>query len=327
MIRRCKALPTIVAAFARRFFLLVAAVFRARGNSQLSRRNAFATIFPDADGAPQSGGQRWYNRLPRANGGSWRPSSGGRSNRPVDDRAHVGHRRFRSAAEARFSIAFTTRCPPTRARRPHVTVRGRRIAACAVVAVAAVALAACGSKTGSDDDRRRWRQRRHLRHTIKVGLLNSLSGTMAISEVTVRDSHHAGDRRDQRQGRGARQEDPAGRRGRRLGLADLRREGREADQPGPGRRRLRLLDLGQPQGGQAGLREEQGAAVLPGAVRGPGTVALHLLHRRHHQPADRARPGLPQGAGQDSRSTWSAATTSSRAPPTRSSRRTRRPTG
>ncbi|MBB5872380.1 urea transport system substrate-binding protein [Allocatelliglobosispora scoriae] len=65
--------------------------------------------------------------------------------------------------------------------------RGRRLMACSAILVAAVALTACGSKTGegatgagvtadtSGD-------------TVKVGLLNSLSGTMAISEVTVRDS-------------------------------------------------------------------------------------------------------------------------------------------
>jgi urea transport system substrate-binding protein len=65
------------------------------------------------------------------------------------------------------------------------TIRGRMAALCAALAVALV-LPGCGSKTGetttsgvtidvSGD-------------TIKVGLLNSLSGTMAISEVTVRDA-------------------------------------------------------------------------------------------------------------------------------------------
>ena len=65
--------------------------------------------------------------------------------------------------------------------------RGRRLAACAAIVAAAMALAACGSKTGSgttsvgevvDTSG----------PTIKVGLLNSLSGTMAISEVTVHDA-------------------------------------------------------------------------------------------------------------------------------------------
>ena len=42
----------------------------------------------------------------------------------------------------------------------------------------------------------------------------------------------------------------------------------------------------QPQGRAAGVRRPQGPAVLPGAVRGPGVFAQHLLHRRDHQPAD-----------------------------------------
>ena len=42
-------------------------------------------------------------------------------------------------------------------------------------------------------------------------------------------------------------------------------------------------------------RGNNGAAVLPGAVRGPGGVAEHLLHRRDDQPADRPGDGLPQG--------------------------------
>ena len=66
--------------------------------------------------------------------------------------------------------------------------------------------------------------------------------------------------------------------------------------------------------------------VLPGAVRGPGVVEEHLLHRRDHQPADRPGAGLPQGEGRQVASSWWAATTSSRRPPTRSSRPTRRPT-
>jgi urea transport system substrate-binding protein len=63
------------------------------------------------------------------------------------------------------------------------------LAACAAILVAAAVLTGCGSKTtdkssstvgGAVADT--------SGSTIKVGLLNSLSGTMAISEVTVRDS-------------------------------------------------------------------------------------------------------------------------------------------
>ncbi|TMR25018.1 urea ABC transporter substrate-binding protein [Nonomuraea turkmeniaca] len=68
-------------------------------------------------------------------------------------------------------------------------VRGRRIAACAAVVATAMTLASCGSRvdqsssstaaTGAVDA---------SGTTIKVGLLNSLSGTMAISEVTVKNA-------------------------------------------------------------------------------------------------------------------------------------------
>jgi urea transport system substrate-binding protein len=67
-------------------------------------------------------------------------------------------------------------------------VRGRRIAACAVILVAAVTLAACGSKTKQPGAGGGGAVVDTSGPTIKVGLLNSLSGTMAISEVTVRDS-------------------------------------------------------------------------------------------------------------------------------------------
>jgi urea transport system substrate-binding protein len=65
--------------------------------------------------------------------------------------------------------------------------RGRRIAACAAILVTAVALAACGSKTGENTSSGA-AAADTSGSTIKVGLLNSLSGTMAISEVTVRDA-------------------------------------------------------------------------------------------------------------------------------------------
>ncbi|MBX7266797.1 urea ABC transporter substrate-binding protein [Micromonospora sp. Llam7] len=65
--------------------------------------------------------------------------------------------------------------------------RGRRILAGAMTLVAAAALAACGSKT-TDENTSAGVSADVSGDTVKVGLLNSLSGTMAISEVTVRDS-------------------------------------------------------------------------------------------------------------------------------------------
>lgn len=62
-----------------------------------------------------------------------------------------------------------------------------RLMAYGVLLVAAVALSACGAKTG-DTNSGTGVTADTSGDTVKVGLLNSLSGTMAISEVTVRDS-------------------------------------------------------------------------------------------------------------------------------------------
>src|SRR3990170_957341 len=63
---------------------------------------------------------------------------------------------------------------------------GRRLMAGSAILVAAVALSACGSKTGETATNGVTADTSG--DTVKVGLLNSLSGTMAISEVTVRDA-------------------------------------------------------------------------------------------------------------------------------------------
>jgi urea transport system substrate-binding protein len=68
-------------------------------------------------------------------------------------------------------------------------LRRRQLTACAAVLVAAVALTGCGSKTSDKGSSTAGGAVADTSgSTIKVGLLNSLSGTMAISEVTVRDS-------------------------------------------------------------------------------------------------------------------------------------------
>ena len=61
-----------------------------------------------------------------------------------------------------------------------------RVLAAVVAATVAAALTACGAKTGSSATEGAVVDTSGP--TIKVGLLNSLSGTMAISEVTVRDA-------------------------------------------------------------------------------------------------------------------------------------------
>jgi urea transport system substrate-binding protein len=75
-----------------------------------------------------------------------------------------------------------------RSRRPRgALTRGKRLAAAAAIVAATVALSACGSKTG-ETATAVGATADTSGSTVKVGLLNSLSGTMAISEVTVRDS-------------------------------------------------------------------------------------------------------------------------------------------
>ncbi|MCW6010440.1 urea ABC transporter substrate-binding protein [Micromonospora sp. CPCC 205371] len=66
------------------------------------------------------------------------------------------------------------------------SLRGRRTGA--LLIAVALALTACGSKTGENESSSSGAVADTSGDTVKVGLLNSLSGTMAISEVTVRDS-------------------------------------------------------------------------------------------------------------------------------------------
>ncbi|MEH1129744.1 urea ABC transporter substrate-binding protein [Micromonospora sp. CPCC 206061] len=66
------------------------------------------------------------------------------------------------------------------------SLRGRRSGA--LLIAVALALTACGSKTGENESSSSGAVADTSGDTVKVGLLNSLSGTMAISEVTVRDS-------------------------------------------------------------------------------------------------------------------------------------------
>jgi urea transport system substrate-binding protein len=68
-----------------------------------------------------------------------------------------------------------------------ISLKRRSLAVLAAAATVA-ALGACGSKTGSDSTSAGAAAVDTSGTTVKIGLLNSLSGTMAISEVTVRDS-------------------------------------------------------------------------------------------------------------------------------------------
>lgn len=64
----------------------------------------------------------------------------------------------------------------------------RRFLSGGLALTAVVALSACGAKTDATGSSEGAAQADVSGDTVKVGLLNSLSGTMAISEVTVRDS-------------------------------------------------------------------------------------------------------------------------------------------
>ena len=106
--------------------------------------------------------------------------------------------------------------------------------------------------------------------TIKVGILHSLSGTMAISETTLKDVVLMMiDEQNKKGGLlGKKLEavvvDPAS------NWPLFAEKARELLAEGQGRGGVRLLDLGQPQVGAAGVRGAERPAVLPGAVRGRG---------------------------------------------------------
>ena len=122
--------------------------------------------------------------------------------------------------------------------------------------------------------------------TIKVGILHSLSGTMAISETTLKDVDAHADRRAEQEGRPARQE-ARGCRGRPgLELAAVRGKGARAHHQGQGRRSCsaagprcrasRCLPV---------FKELDSILFYPGAIRRRGERAQRVLYRRRAQPA------------------------------------------
>ena len=166
----------------------------------------------------------------------------------------------------------------------------------AAVAVAGLLLTGCGARDDASTGSTAASCVDTSKDTIKVGSLHSLSGTMAISEVTVANSTKLAI--DQINAAG-------GVLGKKIEIVledgasdpDLRREGREADQLRLCRFGIRRLDLIEPQGHEAQVREPELAALLPRAVRGSGRFEEHLLHRRHHQSADHPGAGLPEAEG------------------------------
>ena len=89
--------------------------------------------------------------------------------------------------------------------------------------------------------------------TVRVGVLHSLTGTMAISEVTVKNATLLAIDEINAKGGVTGKENRAGDGGRRVGTRDLRPKGTKAYSGRQGRHRIRGMDVGQPQGDAAGV--------------------------------------------------------------------------
>ena len=109
--------------------------------------------------------------------------------------------------------------------------------------------------------------------TIKVGVLHSLSGTMAISETVLKDTVlMAIDEINAKGGLLGKKLEPV--------VVDpasnwplFAEKAKQLIGAGQGRRDLRLLDQREPQVGAAGVRRTEQPALLPGAVRRRRAVA------------------------------------------------------
>ena len=135
--------------------------------------------------------------------------------------------------------------------------------------------------------------------TIKVGILHSLSGTMAICETVAEGRRADDDRRDQRQGRRPRQAsskpvvvDPAS------NWPLFAEKAKQLHHAGQGRGGLRLLDVSvSPQVRAAGVRKEQRPALLSGPVRRRRVFAERVLHRRGAESAGDSGGRVPDEQG------------------------------
>ena len=144
--------------------------------------------------------------------------------------------------------------------------------------------------------------------TIKVGVLHSLSGTMAISETVAEGRRADDDRGDQRQGRRAWARSSS--RSSSIPASNwplFAEKARQLHHAGQGRRGVRLLDVGVAQVGAAGVRGAERPAVLPGAVRGRGAVEERVLHRRRAEPAGDPGGRVPDEQGRRRRQALGAA--------------------
>ena len=138
--------------------------------------------------------------------------------------------------------------------------------------------------------------------TIKVGILHSLSGTMAISESALKDTVLMLVADQNKKGGLLGRKLEAGRRRPRIGPGCLYRQGPRVARKGEGRGRVRLLDLDLPEGGDSRLRAIERPAVLSRPERRRGKLAQCFLHRRGAKPAGHSGRSLSdeQGGRRDS---------------------------
>ena len=122
-------------------------------------------------------------------------------------------------------------------------------------------------------------------NTVKVGVLFSLTGGLSIIEKSLHDATLMAIREinDNRRRQG--HEDRGHRRGRRLGSEDLQRKSLQAGHPGSRADGVRLLHLGEPQGGSAGVREAQQSVFLSDLLRRVRVLQERRLYRRRSEPA------------------------------------------
>ena len=127
---------------------------------------------------------------------------------------------------------------------------------------------------------------------VTVGQLHSATGTMAISETgSIQAERLAIDQINASGGILGRkikiiQEDGAS------DWPTFAEKGQEAARQRQGRGGVRLLDVRLAQGGVAGVREGERAALLPDLLRRARAVEERLLHRSGGDPADHRRPRL-----------------------------------
>ena len=171
------------------------------------------------------------------------------------------------------------------------------LAAGSVVFATSLALSGCGSKATDTEAATAASCVDTSGATIKVGSLNSLSGTMAISEVTVRDSIKlAVDEINASGGVLGKQIELVGEDG--------------ASEPTVfAEKAEKLISSDCVAAVFGGWTSSSRKAMLPVfesnnsllyypvQYEGLEDSQEHLLHRRHDQPADRAGAGLPQGKG------------------------------